>query len=100
MCIRDRTHLTDEVLERLLRRIEERLNVKRETWNMITAAQKVECPTLIIHDVDDRIIPIDHGYTLVNRFQNGRLIRTQGLGHKRILKDPEVVQQITEFLSN
>ena len=94
------THLTDEVLERLLRRIEERLNVKRETWNMITAAQKVDCPTLIIHDADDKIIPIDHGYTLVKQFPQGRLVRTHGLGHKRILKDPDVVGQIVEFLTD
>ncbi len=92
------THLTDEVLERLIRKIEERLNVKRESWNMINAAQKVTCPTLIVHDADDKIIPIDHGYTLVKRFPQGHLVRTQGLGHKRILKDPDVVQKIVEFL--
>ena len=46
---------------------------------------------LVIHDRDDREVPFLHGERLAELWPNARLEATQGLGHRRILRDPGVI---------
>jgi pimeloyl-ACP methyl ester carboxylesterase len=55
-------------------------------------------PTLIVHDEDDVVIPIDHSVWLSGHWPLARLVSTQGLGHGRILKELTVLQTITAFV--
>jgi len=54
--------------------------------------------TLIIHDVDDDIVPIDHAKLLSERWGVG-LVSTQGHGHHGMLRAPEVIDQIATLAS-
>lgn len=54
---------------------------------------------LIYHDEKDLFVPITDGEEIAERWPNAKLIRTQGLGHHRILRDPEIIQACTEFFS-
>ncbi len=51
---------------------------------------------LVIHDLEDREVPVIHGERLAALWPQARLIETQGLGHRRILRDPEVIEQAVE----
>lgn len=53
---------------------------------------------LVIHDRDDREVPFVHGERLAAQWPNARLVETEGLGHRRILRDPTVIAQIVETL--
>jgi len=55
-------------------------------------------PALIIHDEDDIDVPLSEGELLHQAWPNSKLIRTQGLGHRRILYDKEVVKATVDFL--
>jgi len=55
-------------------------------------------PTLVFHDLNDNDTPIELGRLVGHNIQNGRYIETEGLGHRRILRDPQVLQTSTEFL--
>jgi pimeloyl-ACP methyl ester carboxylesterase len=54
-------------------------------------------PTLVITDRDDRQTPyaevVDFAETI-----GAPLITTEGLGHRKVLRDPEVVKTVVEFL--
>ncbi|MCH8900304.1 MAG: hypothetical protein IH942_07420 [Acidobacteria bacterium] len=54
--------------------------------------------TLLIHDVDDDIVPIDHAKLLSERW-GVRLVSTQGHGHHGMLRAPEVIDQIATLAS-
>ena len=54
---------------------------------------------LVIHDSDDRFIPHGEGVELADAWPSGRLITTTGLGHHRILRDPEVIDSAVAFIS-
>lgn len=48
-------------------------------------------PGLIIHDEQDRRAAVDGARTLVDAWPGARLHTTSGLGHRRLLSDPDVV---------
>jgi pimeloyl-ACP methyl ester carboxylesterase len=60
------------------------------------AALKV--PALIVHDRRDREVPFGDAERLVARWPGARLLATDGLGHRRILKDPAVIRHVVSFV--
>ncbi|HET7505519.1 MAG TPA: hypothetical protein VFK02_31075 [Kofleriaceae bacterium] len=52
---------------------------------------------LVIHDRDDREVPFAHGERLAARWHGARLQATSGLGHRRILRDDQVVAEVVAF---
>lgn len=57
-------------------------------------------PTLVIHDRDDRDTPYAEGIEFSERWPAKDLVGTEGLGHHRILRDPEVVTAAAGFLAD
>lgn len=56
-------------------------------------------PTLIMHDEHDREIPWKNAKAIAEQWPWATFISTQGLGHRRILINIEVVNQVTEFVA-
>lgn len=56
-------------------------------------------PTLVIHDKGDREVPYSEGYALYESLRYGEHMATEGLGHRRILKDSAVVRTAVEFIT-
>ncbi len=53
---------------------------------------------LVVHDEDDREVPVSHGRTYAAHWPRARLLATRGLGHRRILREPAVVDEVVRFL--
>ena len=91
--------LPDRVLLGLRRRIERRFG--RSVWDDYAAdALRLEVPTLVIHDVEDPQVDIDDSRLLVRAWPHAQLVETAGLGHHRILRDPEVVASAVAFVAS
>ncbi|MGR3760531.1 alpha/beta hydrolase [Roseobacteraceae bacterium NS-SX3] len=56
-------------------------------------------PALILHDAADRVVPLEEAEALAASWPAARLRITQGLGHARILQDPEVLGEATDYLA-
>ena len=69
-----------------------------DNYSASIAAQKVEVPTLVIHDSDDKEVPVNCAYNIRTKLKKGELHITNGLGHTRILKDATVVNRILDFI--
>lgn len=54
---------------------------------------------LIIHDRDDRTVPYTVSVEAAGKSPNISLHTTEGLGHKGVLSDPEVVERALEFVT-
>ncbi len=54
--------------------------------------------TLIVHDEDDLEVPFVRGEALAAAWPGAQLHITSGLGHRKILRAPEVVDTVVEFV--
>jgi pimeloyl-ACP methyl ester carboxylesterase len=52
---------------------------------------------LVVHDRHDREAPLAGGVRVTDAWHDARLLVTEGLGHRRVLWDPEVVARVTSF---
>ena len=55
-------------------------------------------PTLIIHDRDDMSTSVTDGAAIAAAWRGARLHVTTGLGHHRLLRDPDVVTEVVDFV--
>ncbi|MFN7094206.1 MAG: alpha/beta fold hydrolase [Burkholderiales bacterium] len=55
---------------------------------------------LIIHDLNDSVIPYAEALKLANIWPQAGLITTIGLEHSGVLKDGEIIKQIIEFIAS
>ncbi|WP_346114277.1 alpha/beta hydrolase [Nonomuraea maheshkhaliensis] len=56
-------------------------------------------PLLVVHDRDDQVVDLTGAEAITKAWPRAELLRTEGLGHQRILRDPEVVRQVVRFLA-
>lgn len=63
------------------------------------AAASLKQPVLILHSNDDRVVPVSLGMEIAEAWQGAKLLRFEGLGHRRILKAPEVIDAARAFLT-
>jgi len=63
-------------------------------------ARQLDVPGLVIHDQDDRDVPIEEGIAVAQAWPGAQFVRTTGLGHRRILRDPEVIARVSAFIAS
>ena len=73
--------------------------VKWAELSMIEAISRVKEPILLVHDRSDTEIPFSHAELLHGASNGAQLLATDGLGHRRILRDPLVIEQAVQFVS-
>ncbi len=92
--------LTPEVAQRtrelLTQRYAGRLDWSRmSVTEMLRQAQR---PALVVHDENDEEIPFEHALSMATALPTVQLKATRGLGHHRVLRNPEVLRRVTAFL--
>ncbi len=90
--------LAPALLARMQAKIEERFGAKWEEFDVIAAARKMSAPLLVFHDPDDRDVAWTDGAAIASAWPGAELVSTQGLGHRRIVHDPDVVARAVAFL--
>ena len=94
-----RLGLGPRIQRRLVRRIERAVDTPLGAFDIAAlAADEGWPPLLAIHDRDDAETPSLTTEALVAGWPDAKLVITRGLGHRRILRDPEVVRTVTDSL--
>lgn len=91
--------VSEQVISGVCRRIEERFGRPWSDYSVAAAAPQMKSELLVIHDRDDRNTPWSGAADLVALWPGARLITTESLGHRRILRDSQVIQATVDFLS-
>lgn len=81
-------------------RVKERFG--KDVWEQLSPEANVELleniPALLIHDNEDREVTPGQAEILHQAWPGSHLLRTNGLGHRRILRDPAVIAHTVRFL--
>jgi pimeloyl-ACP methyl ester carboxylesterase len=88
----------DEVRSRVKRRVEQRLGVRIDDMRAHLLAPSMKIPLLVIHDRDDKEVPVRAGQSIAEAWPDAELIVTEGLGHQRILRAEHVTNVAVSFI--
>lgn len=102
---RDVTHRMAELLDlppSVLSGTREALAAQLGTsWHLVDRQDPFanhESPLFVAHDVGDQDVPIEEARRICEAWGSAELYSTAGLGHRRILRDPDVVRRAVEFI--
>jgi pimeloyl-ACP methyl ester carboxylesterase len=88
------------VSDRMRERIEERSGKPWSAFDVTTLAPALSAPLLVAHDRGDVEIPWQDGTVVAHAWGGpAELLTTDGLGHRRILRDPGVVGAAVAFIA-
>jgi pimeloyl-ACP methyl ester carboxylesterase len=88
------------IQRRLVARIEKRVQASLHNFELPDVGRMVAMPpTLILHDRSDATIPVTDGEAIAAAWPSARLRITSGLGHRRLLSDPDSVAAVVDFVT-
>jgi pimeloyl-ACP methyl ester carboxylesterase len=86
---------------RLVTRVERRVGAPMRHFDVPELGRAVAMPpTLIVHDRDDVSTPVTDGAAIAAAWPAARLHVTSGLGHRRLLRDPDVITEVVDFVTD
>jgi pimeloyl-ACP methyl ester carboxylesterase len=91
--------LSSDVLGRMKLALERRFGIPWKEFNVLAAARTMTAPLLVVHDRDDRDVALADGEAIAAAWPGARLVTTTGLGHRRIVHDPAVIELAVAFLT-
>jgi pimeloyl-ACP methyl ester carboxylesterase len=77
---------------------ERQYKAKIDCFTSEKAAKKVDIPTLVIHDSEDKYVGVRSAIAIRQNLDNGELLITNGLGHHKIFKNKYIIQRIINFI--
>nr|WP_246615951.1 alpha/beta hydrolase [Aquimarina litoralis] len=69
-----------------------------DNYSGAVSAEGIKIPTLIVHDKQDVDVHYSSAIEINDKLENGTLILTEKLGHRKILGNQKVIDQIVEFI--
>lgn len=78
--------------------LESTLAIRMDELHVPSAARGLRAPLLLIHDEHDKEVPLSDGQAIVDAWPGAKLLVTRKLGHRRILREPLVVQSALHFV--
>jgi pimeloyl-ACP methyl ester carboxylesterase len=91
--------LRTDILDRMRLSIERRFGQSWEDFEVLRPAAKMTAPLLVFHDREDRDVAWTDGQAIAAVWPGAELVSTSGLGHRRIVHDPDVVVRAVSFLA-
>jgi pimeloyl-ACP methyl ester carboxylesterase len=89
--------LSETTRAAMQKRIEAREGILMPQFEPDAVGSRIRRPTLVVHDRDDSINRFADGQAYTHAIRGAQLVATQGLGHRRILKDAEVLGKVVIF---
>jgi len=96
----ERLKLKPKYIDSLRLYFEENYHYKMSDLDASYSASKLNIPTLIIHDENDRDVPVSCAEHIHKHHKNSTLMITKGLGHNKILGDEHVINSIINFFES
>ena len=92
--------LPESLRRQMQQRIERALGHRWEEFELPQSVRNVRAKALVVHDAGDREVAPASGLALARAWPGARFLRTEGLGHRAILRDPQVVADALDFITD
>jgi len=93
--------LPKKVIRQLIDKIEREEGVSVETLNVEDYAKQSSVhKALLLHDINDRILPIRKSAEVAEKWKNAELVEVKNTGHYKILTDSHSLNITVSFLTN
>ncbi|SDX92440.1 alpha/beta hydrolase [Flavobacterium degerlachei] len=92
--------LKPELATALRLHFEKKYGGKMNDYSAYKAAKDTDIPILVVHDKDDPEVSVKAGIHIHKHLQNGKLMLTERLGHRKVLGNHEVVEKVVQFITN
>jgi pimeloyl-ACP methyl ester carboxylesterase len=90
--------LAEQDLPRFLFLVGAKVGEPLEHLDLTHLAAELTTPTLIVHDRNDKEIPVEDAVALASVWRSATIRITERYGHRRIMFAPEVVREVVGFL--
>jgi pimeloyl-ACP methyl ester carboxylesterase len=94
---RDALDVPESIMAGMRSRVERAVGATFDEVEGANLARDLPIPGLIFHDVRDREASVRIGQQIARAWPRATLHTTEGLGHRRILNDSQVVEQVAAF---
>jgi len=84
--------------EQLRLHFEKKYGEEMDNYSAYKSAMQISIPVLVIHDKNDDEVPVAAGIHIHKHLKNGELFLTEGLGHRKILGNPLVIEKVVQFI--
>jgi pimeloyl-ACP methyl ester carboxylesterase len=95
-----RMGLPESVRSRMQQRFEKQFGHRWDEFELPQSVRNVQAAALVVHDAGDRDVSPAAGLALARAWPGGKFLRTEGLGHRAILRDPQVVADAVDFIAD
>lgn len=89
--------LSERTRAAMQRRIEAREAMLMPQFEAAAVGPRISVPTLVVHDLGDTINRFADGQAYAAAVAGAQLLATEGLGHRKLLKDGQVLAQVVAF---
>ncbi len=90
--------LNERVATLLKEYFDKRYGEDLNNYSGAVSAKSVKIPTLVVHDKNDVDVHYSSAHEIVKELDQGELILTEQLGHRKILGNKEVISKIAQFI--
>lgn len=90
--------LTEGATRAFVQAVEQEVGVPAAELDLRSKGDLIRCPVLILHDHEDVEIPVLDSIDLSRHWPKSRLKLTRGYGHRRILRSPQLLEALEEFI--
>jgi pimeloyl-ACP methyl ester carboxylesterase len=95
----DHLRLTEATRQAMRRNLERRLRARWDELHLPAIVRRLRVPALLLHDRGDPDVPYRHAEEIAAAWPGARLLATEDLGHRAILRDASVVRSTVAFLA-
>lgn len=92
--------ISSHTRELFYREVVRRVGMHPNQMQTSVLAKHIGAEILLVHDRGDRAVAYESSLRIHESIPGSQLLSTEGLGHRRILKDPEVIRRSVEFVAS
>jgi len=88
------------VASRFEKILEKKINMPLAHANLSRVFDKINVgETLIVHDRHDEVVPYSEATAVLENWKEAKLLVTENLGHFQLLKNPDLIEKVSGFVS-
>lgn len=95
-----RLGIAEPVRRAMQDQFERALGRRWSEFELPQSVARVKAPALVVHDTEDGEVAYGAGLALARAWKDARFVATRGLGHRKILRASEVVQDAVDFIAD